>query len=303
MLVLGLGPAVLLLGSTVAMAIGPFHRGYCPPCEQPADAMVTDDGDLPPAPDDGEMSDVQPSDALAGAGTQDLAAAAFGHVPTYIDNAMPMNLIRIRYDNLQGANRPDRAEYFYPTYSALGGPIPGVSFADEVDFEVISLYAERMISCQTSVFVEVPFRFVDFSVLQADNSIDNRNTSGIGDVNFGFKRVLCENCCGDYLTAQLRVYTPTGDGADALGVDHVSIEPAILWYKNVSCRSFLFGEVRDWISIDGTEVVKGRFSLRHYNLSEKNAEFAKLDARIIQNAHEQFKILCDVPMGEALQQA
>ncbi|GJM24983.1 MAG: beta-hydroxyacyl-ACP dehydratase [Phycisphaerae bacterium] len=83
------------------------------------------------------------------------------------------------------------------------------------------------------------------------------------------------------------------------------LKPGHIMNTQVTCRRLAPGE-SDFAGVgfcDGTEVVKGRFSLRHYNLSDKNSEFAELDSKIIQRAREQFKILYDAPVSAAMQQA
>jgi hypothetical protein len=82
------------------------------------------------------------------------------------------------------------------------------------------------------------------------------NTAGIGDIQAGFKYLLNE-CCDRALTFQLRAYTPTADGTRGLGTRHVSLEPALLWFRQYTDHLALNAELRDWISIGGSEPFAG----------------------------------------------
>jgi hypothetical protein len=165
--------------------------------------------------------------------------------PLYIDNAIPRTLFRLRFDAARDDNRPDRAEFFYPKCGCFGGNAPGpIKPESSVNYQEITSYLEVAASDRFSGFVEVPVRFLNPEV--------NDNTRGIGDINAGFKAaVLAEE--GQYLTFQFRVFAPTGDARRGLGTDHVSLEPAMLLSNQVNNRLTVFGEVRDWIPIDGTD--------------------------------------------------
>ncbi len=97
---------------------------------------------------------------------------------------------------------------------------------------------------RASAFVELPLRFVNPEI--------NDNEAGLGDINFGLKYALIADA-NQFVTLQLRVYTPTGDAGDGLGTDHYSIEPALLYLRQLNQDWSLFGEVRDWISINGSD--------------------------------------------------
>jgi hypothetical protein len=64
----------------------------------------------------------------------------------------------------------------------------------------------------------------------------------------GFKRALLSSPY-NYLTFQFRTYIPTGDAHRGLGTDHVSLEPELLYYKQLDDRMSLEAELRDWIAI------------------------------------------------------
>jgi hypothetical protein len=163
----------------------------------------------------------------------------------YIDNAIPMTQFRLRYDDAYGDNRPDRAEFFYAKCGCFGGRAPGPPLGEtSVDYQDISAYLEAAWNNRFSGFVEVPVRFL--------NPERNKDTTGIGDMNAGFKWAVV-GCAERYLTFQLRTYIPTGDAFRGLGTRHVSLEPALLAYQRWGERLSAFGELRDWIPINGTD--------------------------------------------------
>jgi hypothetical protein len=201
--------------------------------ESPATTPQTETAALPTSP--------------ATAGEQAFAAAGTtgSFDPLYIDNAIPRSLFRLRYDAARDDNRPDRAEFFYPKCGCFGGDAPGpVKPESSINYQEISAYLELAACDRFSGFVEVPVRFLNPEI--------NDNTRGIGDINAGFKAAaLAEE--GQYVTFQFRVFAPTGDARRGLGTDHVSLEPALLLSNQVNNRLTIFGEVRDWIPIDGTD--------------------------------------------------
>lgn len=48
---------------------------------------------------------------------------------------------------------------------------------------------------------------------------------------------------------------------------------------------------------DGQKIVEARFGLRHFNLSERNNAWAAVDAQVIEEMKDRYKLLC--PQGEA----
>lgn len=168
------------------------------------------------------------------------------YAPSYIDSAIPQSQIRIRFDAMRDSNRPDRGEFFYPKCGILGGDATGPPAAERnIDStQEISAYLEAAVSDRFSVFVEVPFRFINPQV--------NENESGLSDINAGFKYAFINEDCR-VVTFQLRNYFDTGDGFKGLGTDHYSIEPAVLVYQQLRENLFLHAELRDWIAIGGSD--------------------------------------------------
>jgi len=163
----------------------------------------------------------------------------------YIDTAIPMDQLRFRFDAGYGVNRPSRAEFFWPAKTAPGqGLLPDTT----VNYQEYSLYYEWAPRRNFSLFIDTPFRVIDPTV--------NPNTGGLSDMNAGFKWAFCSTC-ESVTTFQFRTYAPTGDGDRGLGTNHVSLEPALLYYHRLSERLVLEAELRDWIPVGGTPGVQG----------------------------------------------
>jgi hypothetical protein len=213
-----------------------------------------------------------------------------GGETNYIDSALPMNQFRLRFDAAYDNNRPDRAEFFYSQYrsqpftplSPEGNRGPGKStqgngtslifvnrgggndvfetsggkvvynpqanglsnVETRIDYQDISSLLEVRLFPQFSGFVEVPVRFLNPEI--------NNNTAGLADMNAGFKWAFLADDA-QIMTFQLRTYGPTGASSRGLGNDHVSLEPALLYYRQLPDRWGVFGELRDVIPIGGTD--------------------------------------------------
>lgn len=164
--------------------------------------------------------------------------------PGYIDFARPMNQFRIRYDAAWGMNRPDRAEYFYAKCGCFPGA-PGPLLPERnIDFQEATAYIEIAPAQRFSVFADLPIRAINPDV--------NPNETGIGDVRFGFKYAFIYDD-QQILSLQVRTFAPTGDARRGLGTDHWTIEPALLYTRQLSDKVTLYGEFGEFIPIDGTD--------------------------------------------------
>lgn len=192
----------------------------------------------------------------------------------YIDNAIIGTRFRVRIDGGFGIDSPDRAEFFYGACGCarivpdppsqvpnangdvLNPDAPGPTgtvipdlillsplIETELDYQEIRLDFEYALSRKFSLFAEVPVRFVDGKVLGS--------SSGLGDVRAGFKWGLLNNP-NHHLTFQLRGYFPTGESEDALGTDHASVEPGLLYFGRLNERWTMAAELRYLAPIDGT---------------------------------------------------
>jgi hypothetical protein len=186
----------------------------------------------------------------------------------YLDSAIPRTEVRFRFDAYYDSNRPDRAEFFYakcgcfrfvstgadpnakgpftlPKFDQNGNIIPNSALPNfHVDYQEIRSYIEVAYDSRFSAFLEVPVRFI--------NPDATPDFNGLGDINFGAKYAIIADC-DQYVTAQLRMYTPTGDPFKGLGTNHWTVEPGLLYYRTLSERLSLQAQVEDWIPIGGTD--------------------------------------------------
>ena len=167
----------------------------------------------------------------------------------YIDSAIVGSQFRMRFDAAYNNPMPDRVEFFYGQCGCFGGNAPGPPLPEtRVDYQEFIPYLEWAFSSRFSIFAEAPVRLI--------NPEANRNAGGFSDLNAGFKYALIAHP-DEYLTAQLRIYTPTGQPELGLGTGHVSIEPAILYFRRFNDQVTLQGELRDWIPISDSVVAPG----------------------------------------------
>jgi hypothetical protein len=208
----------------------------CPAPFEPPSAEPT-----PPAP-----APVQPAPLTQ---APDVSPLAFGATDTgetfaavstavgYIDPALPISQVRIRADAAWNDTRPDRAEFFY---AKDGPPFP----VAKLNYQELSSYIEFAPVKQASVFIDVPVRFVEFQ--------PSTQTNGLSDMNVGAKYAFIYSPTR-IVTAQFRTYIPTGRADKGLGTDHVSLEPALLFYQQLRKRLSMEGEFRDWIPVGGND--------------------------------------------------
>jgi len=160
----------------------------------------------------------------------------------YIDPAIPMTTLRLRFDALYNADQPSRAEFFYPQSGRPG--TPGLPLNERrTDFQEVSTYLEYAPAEDWSLFVNMPVRMFNGQV--------NDNSAGIGDIWFGGKYALL-NDTNTVLSLSGKVYVPTGDSDRGLGNNHVTLEPGILVYQAITDQLILEGEICAWIPIGGT---------------------------------------------------
>ncbi|MGI9456681.1 MAG: hypothetical protein ACR2NU_08975, partial [Aeoliella sp.] len=79
--------------------------------------------------------------------------------------------------------------------------------------------------------------------------LGDTDQAGAADTFAGIRYGLIANECQS-LTAQLKVGIPTGDPRRCLGTGHSSIEAGLLFNQRTSDRLTLFGELKDWVSIN-----------------------------------------------------
>jgi hypothetical protein len=163
-----------------------------------------------------------------------------GSMVGYIDNAIIGSHVRMRIESAWHAQHPDRAEFFYAKcgcYRGLAGspafdpnapgPRPGV--ITDLNYQQLYFEGEYAPISRVSAFAEVPIRWLrPQSFVPGTGSFGNQ--AGLSDVRAGVK-VGVLNKESSALTVQFKGYFPTGDASQGLGVNHGSIEPAVLFYQ------------------------------------------------------------------------
>lgn len=239
----------------------------CPPSMMPGEP-VTPGQSVPSVPDDSSAAapyDLPSADqsladlgdlGMGSGGVASAQVANLGISGGYIDDAWIRTRVRVRYDDMGGANAPTRAEYLYPTsgfYNGGRGPVvspPSSPTANEVDLQELNTYVEFALSKRFSLFIETPVRWVGG---HNDLTAEHGQLSGFGDLKTGFRYALLA-CPYEALTLQCRVYAPTGDASEALGVGHTSIETGLLYSAKTSDRGWFFAEFQDWQSLDSPTI-------------------------------------------------
>jgi hypothetical protein len=180
----------------------------------------------------------------------------------YIDNAIVISEVRIRFDAAFNDAFPDRAEFVYakcgcyrnapvPGYDPnASGPGPGIP--KNVNFQVLSFMGEYAFNRRFSGFLEIPIRWIQPQGAAPPFSAPAfPNGGGISDVQAGLKFAILASS-RHYLTAQFLSYFPSGAPRSGLGTNHYSVEPALLYYQRLSDRFAIEGELGGWIPIGGS---------------------------------------------------
>jgi hypothetical protein len=217
-------------------------------------------GAMPGAEAGADLSGLVAGGSAAGGGSGFTAAG-------YVESAIPVTQYRLRVDFADDDNRPDRADFFYPkcgcfrTAAKLGlpggdpnAPGPGKVPASKVDFTELSNYFEYAYTPRISAFINIPVRYL--TIHFQPFGVQNETESGLSDIDFGFKYAMIYQP-DRVLTFQLRTYTPTGDARLGLGRNNWNLEPALLYYHQLSPRMYFEGELRDFIPVSSQDDFAG----------------------------------------------
>lgn len=188
-----------------------------------------------------------------------------GSMVGYIEDTVVSSKVRVRFDSGFTITDPDRAEFFYakcgcyrglPTSSPAydpDAPGPGPGIATDLNFQQLYVQGEFAATERVSVFGELPMRWLQPQTFAAGTG-SFANQSGVSDLRAGVKLALADTL-EQMVTAQVKTFLPTGDAGNGLGTDHASIEPAILYYRQVSDRAAFESQVALWIPFGGSNGV------------------------------------------------
>jgi hypothetical protein len=211
------------------------HPGYVPNDSVPF--WMSQDGPVGPGPD------------IHRSLINDFELLPFGlavQAPSFIDQAAPIDVFRVRGDAFFNMLRPSRAEYFWAKQSylreaTLATDANGPPLRDwKVNAQILSFYVEARLAPDVSIFTNIPFRFTD-----PEFNVDH---SGLGDISAGLKWafILDSNRA---ISAQVTGTAPTGWDARGFGSGNWVVEPALLWQEVLTDRLVAYAEVKDSIPI------------------------------------------------------
>jgi hypothetical protein len=195
----------------------------------------------------------------------------------FVDAARPITQMRIRYDSAWDFKNPDRAEYFWaremtPQIQQIAvcrGPnLPGKGpscISKTIDYEELTMYNEASTG-RIGVFVELPYREVDFNNPGAVNQAICCTQSQFADMNVGTKTLLLD-CELLQLSFQFKTFIPIGSAGKGMGTSHVSLEPALLLNLKLSSSTYLQAESAYWIPIGGDPIYEANIWHNHFSLN------------------------------------
>jgi hypothetical protein len=195
----------------------------------------------------------------------------------FLDAARPITQMRIRVDSAWDFKNPDRAEYVFaremtPQIQQIAtcrGPnIPGkgpTCISKTIDYQELTMYNEASTG-RVGVFVELPYRDVDFNNPGAVNQATCCSQSQFADMNVGTKTLLLD-CELLQLSFQFKTFIPIGSGGKGMGTEHVSLEPALLLNLKLSSSTYLQAESAYWIPIAGDPIYEANIWHNHVSLN------------------------------------
>ncbi|VTS06561.1 hypothetical protein [Tuwongella immobilis] len=171
----------------------------------------------------------------------DLLSLSYSSVG-YLDSPAILRQLRIRYDTAYGANRPNRAEYFYPRGQPTGPGLPRPE--QSLDYQDLSILIEQPLAANFSLMAFTPIRWLNPDI--------NSNAAGLSDLQVGFKYGLIQHT-DRLVTFQLLTTVPTGQGDRGLGVETVRVQPGLLAAQRIGERGTLTGELQYNVPLGGSD--------------------------------------------------
>jgi hypothetical protein len=171
--------------------------------------------------------------------------------------------VRVRFDTARHDFEPDRAEFFYakcgcyrdlptshPAFDPNApGPRPGA--VEDLNFQQLYILGEYAVGGRFSAFGELPTRWLQPQAFTPGTGGPFPDQSGIGDLRFGVKAAL-RSTPEQVVTVRAQAFSPTGDSVKGLGTDHWSLEPAVLYYQQLSDRVVVESQLGMWFPFEGS---------------------------------------------------
>jgi hypothetical protein len=167
----------------------------------------------------------------------------------------------------RGNTLPDRAEFFYGKCACYRGlavaapalfdpdaPGPGPGASTDISFQQLYLEGEFQVAPQLSVLGQVPVRWLQPNAFVAGTGDPFSNQSGFGDIRVGAKLAFVDTAA-TIASVKVQFYFPSGDASKGLGTDHVSWEPALLLWNELSPRVNLESQLGVWLPVGGSAPV------------------------------------------------
>lgn len=213
--------------------------GWLPAAAAPVCAQGTiNTGGLGQMPTMGSILGAQPG-GIGGSGasasqSSDAPLTVNDSMASFIDSAVPRNILTLRFEGDYTDREPLRATYLFGKFT-----LPET----HVDTLQLTSAAEFAFTPWLSVFLEAPYRWV--------SPTNNSYETGSGDISYGLK--LCTWSSDSFIaTILLRIYQPTASDAE-LGTGHWSIEPGLLAQYQFSQSLRLEGEFKYWQPLGGNQ--------------------------------------------------
>jgi len=126
---------------------------------------------------------------------------------------------------------------------------------DDSNYQQLNVWGEYAVSAAVSVFGQLPVRwfqpqaFIPGTIPGAGPGLQNQ--TGLADIRAGAKLALVSDD-QQTLSVQAQFFLPTGDAAKAMGTDHVSFEPELLYFRQLSDVATLESQFGVWIPFGGS---------------------------------------------------
>lgn len=190
-----------------------------------------------------------------------------------MDSPRPQTMMRLRYDHYSNVTTPDRAGFFWADGSGKGlGPKPlrlaqnTPGMKPPVPQPIFVNFDEAIYSMEAGAAGKMSF-FMNFSYRNFNSNQTYDGASGFGDMSLGTKSVLFDSELF-LMTFQFKTYIPIGSASKGLGLGTVRFEPSLLMALKLSERTYLQGQIGEWIPLSiGSNyfgsILNTKFSLNH----------------------------------------